>query len=224
MAWKDLYTEDFTKREILVLEVIEKLILQNSGRFPNNSEISNITKLNDYFVKDTINSLIEKNAIIKVKENELMLLKGSRLLKGEGGIYKKVPGVFKGKLQTKSALIPHIKKVKNEKNILDPENILEYIAVPFNHTREEYMFAFNIPKKGLHIAKKSLNIGNIAIVDMKAEYLSEDIVAKIDYKDKIIYLDQYYMYKEMENKDSKDYEILGKVVGSFKAFTNWYLK
>lgn len=228
MAWKDLYTEDLTKREILVLEVIEKYILENSGKFPEVSEISKITKLSEYYVNVTLKDLTEKNALIEIKdekgESSFRILNGSRLLGGKEGIYKKVPGVFKGKLQTRSALIPYIKKVKDEKNIFAKENIFEYVAVPFNYMREENMFAFSIPKKGLHIARKSLNIGNIGIVDTKAEYLSEDIVAKMYYEDKIIFLDKYYMFKERTNPDKDKYVILGKVVGTFKAFTNWYLK
>lgn len=222
MAWKDVYSEAFTDKEILLLEIMEKYALENRGQIPNISEIVNLSKLNTYQVTEGINSLIEKEAIINITEDgrEKRILKGSRILEKSEGIYKKIPGVFKGKLQIKTALIPHIKTVKNVENILYKENIREYVAVPVQYNREENMFAFNIPKKGIHSAANSLNIGNIGIVDIKSEYLSGDYVAKIDYEDKIIYIDQYYIYKERTNERKHEYKILGKVIGAYKIFNN----
>ena len=222
MAWKDVYSESFTNREILLLEIIEKYVLENRGQMPSISELVNLSNLNTYQVTEGVNALIEKQAILNINEDgkEKRILKGSRLLGKSEGIYKKVPGVFKGKLQIKTALIPHIKTVKNIEDIFAKENIREYVAVPVDFNREENLFAFNIPKKGLHSALNSLNIGNIGIVDTKSEYLSGDYVAKIDYEDKIIYIDEYYIYKERTNEDKDKYKILGKVIGAYKIFSN----
>lgn len=226
MSWKDEYTEDLKKEEMKVFEIMESFAKANDGRLPNKSQLARAANISMYKT-DEIQKALETKGVIKKEENKKIVLKGSRLLKEKTQIYKEVPGVFKGKKQIKSALIPYIKKVKDPENILNPENILEYIAVPFNFQREENMFAFNVPKKGMHSAKKSLNIGNIAIVDMKAEYLSKDYVAKIYYDENIIALDEYFMYKENKLKKTNgenQYKILGKVVGSFKAFTDWDLK
>lgn len=229
MAWKDIYSEDFTNEEMYAFEVIENMVEDENGRLPNTSQLSRALNLTGYKTSEIKKKLEKKGIFGKVKNNNgkiEQVLKGSRLLKEKTKIYKEIPGVFKGKKQLKCALIPYIRNVKNPENIFNPNNILEYIAVPFNFQREENMFAFNIPKRGYHSAKKSLNIGNIAVVDTKSEYLSKDIVAKLYLDKNIIALDEYFMYKEKENEErfkkenSNKYIILGKVVGVLKIFTN----
>lgn len=229
MAWKDTYSEDFTNEEMRAFEVIENIAAEKNGRLPNTSELSRALNLTGYKTSEIKKRLKQKGLFGKEKNDdgiEEEVLKGSRLLKEKTKIYKEIPGVFKGKKQLKCALIPYIRNVKNPNNIFNPDNILEYIAVPFNFQREENMFAFNIPKRGYHSAKKALNIGSIAIVDTKSEYLSKDIVAKLYLDKNIIALDEYFMYKEKENEEifKKDninkYIILGKVIGVFKSFNN----
>lgn len=109
----------------------------------------------------------------------------------------------------KTAVIPYIKKVVNTEDILDIENIEEFIAVPLNHSKEESLFAF---KANVGADKdENMPLGSIIISDTKAQIIPRDFVTYLN-NNKMICIRRY---RRGEDKG----ELLGKVIASFVSVT-----